>query len=81
MASTARRTTHHHQLIMRFDYQTVMFDTRDWLGSGTLDGQAFTDRLNALGDEGWELVSVFDTNRREGVTDTVVAVFKRPRAR
>ena len=36
-----------------------------------------TDRLNELGAEGWELVSVFDTNNG-GSTLEVVAVLKRP---
>ena len=34
--------------------------------------------INALGDEGWELVSVFDTNEIQGASRDVVAVFKRP---
>ena len=37
------------------------------------------ERLNLLGDEGWELVNVFDTNMLHGRTRDVVAVLKRPR--
>ena len=44
-----------------------------------LDAEAFNDHLNRLGEEGWELVSVFDTNRADGDTKEVVAVFKRQR--
>ena len=46
-------------------------------GSGEIDAQALTDRLNSLGEEGWELVSVFDTNRNTGETRNVVAILKR----
>jgi hypothetical protein len=62
---------------MKWEYSTVMFEASGWLG-GKLDGQKFNERLNGLGEEGWELVSVFDTNYGQGATRDVVAVFKRP---
>ena len=43
-----------------------------------LQARSFTDRLNACGDAGWELVSVFDTNLHHGATRNVIAVLKRP---
>jgi hypothetical protein len=64
---------------MKWEYMSVMFSTAGFFVSGQLDGQAFTDRLNDLGAEGWELVSVFDTNNY-GNTLEVVAVLKRPLA-
>lgn len=36
-------------------------------------------RLNQAGAEGWELVSTFDT-AAIGYTNSIVAVFKRPKA-
>jgi Domain of unknown function (DUF4177) len=63
---------------MKWEYMTVMFmATGFWLG-GKLDGEAFNKKLNELGAEGWELVSVFDTNMLHGQTRDVVAIFKRP---
>lgn len=62
----------------RWEYNTVIFEQR-WFSSGKLDGAAFQAKLDGMGAEGWELVSVFDTNRHEGSTLQVVAVFKRPR--
>ena len=62
----------------RWDYQTVVFETAGWFIAGKLDGKAFQSKLDALGAEGWELVSVFDTNRHDGSTMPVIAVFKRP---
>lgn len=55
-----------------------MFEVSGWFIGGKLDGQRFNDRLNELGEEGWELVSVFDTNCTQGGTRDVVAVLKRP---
>ncbi|MDB6029227.1 MAG: hypothetical protein JWM68_5450, partial [Verrucomicrobiales bacterium] len=46
---------------MKWEYYTVLFEASGWFG-GELDGQKFNDRLNRLGEDGWELVSVFDTN-------------------
>jgi Domain of unknown function (DUF4177) len=63
---------------MNWEYRTVMFDASDWFLGGRLDGQQFNDRLNQLGEEGCELVSVFDTNFTQGGTRDVVAVMKRP---
>lgn len=54
-----------------------MFEATGWFLGGKLDGQRFNDRLNELGEEGWELVTVFDTNFTQGGTRDVVAVLKR----
>ena len=35
------------------------------------------DEYNAHGQDGWELVSVMDTNKNNGQTDLVIAFFKR----
>ena len=63
---------------MKWEYMTAFFEAQGWLQGGKLDGQKFTDRINQLGQEGWELVSVFDTNYQGGATRDVVAVLKRP---
>jgi hypothetical protein len=62
---------------MKWEYNTVMFEASGWYG-GVLDGKQFNDRLNLLGADGWELVSVFDTNKHPGMTRDVIAVLKRP---
>jgi hypothetical protein len=62
---------------MKWEYMTVMFMAKGfWLG-GKLDGNAFNEELNKLGEQGWELVSVFDTNMAQGQTRDVIAVLKR----
>jgi hypothetical protein len=63
----------------RWEYNTVVFETAGWFSAGKLNGAAFQAKLDELGAAGWELVSVFDTNRHEGSTMQVIAVFKRSR--
>jgi hypothetical protein len=62
---------------MKWEYTTLMFEGSGWFSVGNLDGEKFNGRLNELGEQGWELVSVFDTNRHEGGTKDVIAVLKR----
>ena len=63
----------------RWEYLTIRFGVGGLFLGGKVDGQALSDHLNRLGEEGWELVSVFDTSMADGRTRDVVAVLKRPR--
>jgi hypothetical protein len=65
---------------MKWEYMTIMLPASGWVLGGKIDGQKFTDRLNELGSQRWELDSVFDTNMLEGTTRDVIAVLKRPLA-
>jgi hypothetical protein len=62
----------------KWEYMTLMLPATGLILGGKLDAQKLTDRLNQLGEEGWELVSVFDTNMLEGKTRDVFAILKRP---
>ncbi len=62
---------------MKWEYRTVMFAASGWFLGGKLDGEKFNSHLNQLGEEGWELVSVFDTNVQGGGSRDIVAVLKR----
>ncbi len=61
-----------------WEYRLISIDAKGWFVGGVLDFQALTNHLNALGKDGWELVSVFDTTAQAN-TRQVVAVLKRPR--
>jgi Domain of unknown function (DUF4177) len=61
----------------QWEYKTVKVDTYGFLG-GILDTNKFDSELNRLGQQGWELVSTFDTNMNNGVSREAIAVFKRP---
>ncbi len=63
---------------MKWEYMTLVFAATGFFYGGKLDGEKLTDRLNELGQEGWELVSVFDTNMLHGQTRDVFAILKRP---
>jgi hypothetical protein len=57
---------------MRWEYKTLSFKKRSFF-SGAIDAEALNQQLDALGREGWELVSVL------GGHSGVVAVLKRQR--
>ena len=65
--------------MIHWEYTTIKLDASGWFIGGHLDQPDFEQRLNSLGRDGWELVSVFDTNRADGMTRHVVAVLKRPK--
>ncbi len=60
----------------RWEYQTIRFEVKGVMG-GILDIDAFQEELNQMGQEGWELVTCFDTNMSQGQSRYVIAVFKR----
>ena len=61
---------------MRWEYQTLKVKPSFWLGK--VDNDDLRGQLNELGAQGWELVTVLDTNYGEGTTHEIVFVFKRP---
>lgn len=63
---------------MRWEYMMVSVEAQGFFLGGKISAQKLTDHLNKLGNEGWELVNVFDTNMYEGQTREVFAVLKRP---
>ncbi|MBL9138575.1 MAG: DUF4177 domain-containing protein [Verrucomicrobiales bacterium] len=65
--------------LVKWEYLTLVLRTGGWMG-GKVDGQELTDALNEKGADGWELVSIFDTNMYRGETRDVVAILKRPMA-
>ena len=62
---------------MKWEYKTIKIGTTGFSG-GILDEVKFDKYMNDLGQQGWELVTAFDTNQGYGATRDVVAVFKRP---
>ena len=64
---------------MMWEYKTIKSDTTGFVAGGKFDQNSFEQILNELGEQGWELVSVFDTNMEGGKSRHVVAVLKRPK--
>ena len=63
----------------RWEYRTLRLDVAGWFGP-KVDPTQVDAELNAHGDAGWELVSMFDVNHGHGSTSAIIAVFRRPRA-
>jgi Domain of unknown function (DUF4177) len=61
-----------------WQYKTIKLETKGLMG-GFLDISVFDEELNLLGEQGWELVTSFDTNMSQGASREVIAIFKRLR--
>lgn len=60
----------------KFEYHTLIYNTEGFTG-GKVDGNDFQNKLNALGSQGWELVSCVSTNQGNGFTRSIVSIFKK----
>ena len=63
--------------MVQWEYKSVSFDVGGFWG-GVLNTSEFDRATNQYGQEGWELVSCFDTNYSQGGSRYIIAVFKRP---
>jgi hypothetical protein len=61
--------------IVRWEYRIINIRSENY----RID-PAKESELNALGDEGWELVAITAINYKTAATDHIGMVFKRPRA-
>lgn len=61
----------------KFEYKTLTTKEERGFWSSKMDTSGLEVHLNKLGFEGWELVSVVETNRYEGSTNEIIFVFKR----
>ncbi|MDB4662189.1 DUF4177 domain-containing protein [Verrucomicrobiales bacterium] len=59
-----------------YEYRIIKFDGKGMLG-GILDLPDVESEFNQMGESGWELVPMLDTNDAYGSTKWVVATFKR----
>jgi len=63
---------------MRWEYMTLKLAAEGWFLGGKLDVEKLDSQLNALGRDGWEVVSAFDTNQAYGASRDIVVILKRP---
>lgn len=64
--------------MQKWEYKTIKTEAKGFFLGGVVDTKDFEAQLNQLGSQGWELVSVFDTNMAaHGATREIVAAFKR----
>lgn len=62
---------------MRWEYKTIKFKKRSFF-SGALDAEELNQQLDALGGDGWELVSVCPAMYMSN-SQGLIAVLKRSR--
>ena len=60
----------------RFEYKVVVYDTKGFWG-GSIEDNKLENRLNLLGNDGWEMVSCTASNQSYGSTKSIVCIFKR----
>jgi hypothetical protein len=63
---------------MLWQYYVHTLDTGGIFMPGNFQGQEVTKLLNWYGQQGWELVSTFQTAQNNGGTIAVAFIFKRP---
>jgi hypothetical protein len=63
-----------------WEYRSLKFQAKGFFVGGRVDIAQLDTELNQLGAQGWELVSVFDSNMAiHGATREIVATLKRRR--
>ena len=60
----------------KFEYKTLFTDAKGALG-GKVDQSEFQEELNALGLQGWELVSTVSSAQSYGSTRWLISILKR----
>jgi hypothetical protein len=63
---------------MNWRYKTIKLTAEGSFFGGNANIEKIDAELNALGNEGWELVAAFDTNEAGGVSRDLVMILKRP---
>jgi len=62
---------------MKFEYKLIHYKAEGWVSGGKVDVDKMANEYNIQGQDGWELVSVMDTNKYQGQSDLVITFFKR----
>jgi len=60
----------------KFEYKVLDVLAKGFFG-GKVDFQALSDKLNELGEEGWEIVGIEDVIMYEGASQSLVIILKR----
>jgi len=60
----------------KFEYKVLDVIAKG-LFAGKIDFEALNEKLDELGEEGWEVVAMEDTNMYEGASRSMVVILKR----
>lgn len=65
-------------MVTMWDYKTLKFETEVGILNGTQFDESFLEvALKSWGQDGWELVSIFDVSKLKGGSKFVIAVLKK----
>ena len=64
---------------MLWEYKIFKLGVGGFFG-GAMDHEDLETQLNHWGAQGWELVTIFDTNSGQGASRSVIVTLKRPRS-
>lgn len=64
----------------QWEYKTLEFDAKGFWVGGIVDSAQINEQLNKAGMDGWELVSMVNTNQYQGASRKILAVFKRKKS-
>lgn len=65
--------------MQKYEYYTFVYNTKGFWG-GQIDVSQFQDELNRLGNEGWDLVNSVSTSQNQGVSKSIICIFKRKKS-
>jgi len=60
----------------RFEYKVLDIPTTGWFG-GKVDYQALADKLNEVGRQGWEVITMGSPNKYDNGSRNVIIILKR----
>jgi hypothetical protein len=60
----------------KYEYKVLDVVAKGFFG-GKVDFLALNEKLDELGEEGWEVVAMEDTNMYEGASRSIVVILKR----
>ena len=63
-------------MMNKYEYKVFTYDTKGVFG-GKIDSRELENKLNQLGNQGWEMVSSTSSNQSYGSSRSLVFIFKR----
>ena len=60
----------------RYEYKVLDVIAKGFFG-GKIDFAALNEKLDELGEDGWEVAAMEDTNMYEGASRSIVVILKR----
>ena len=63
--------------MIKFEYKVLDVPAKGFWFGGKVDHQELSDKLNSLGKQGWEVVSMSNTNMYNNASRSLIIILKR----